>query len=377
MKIKSGIFIIALIGAVNTGLHLISGLNFEPHRDELLYFSFCNHLDFGYATSPPLVGFLAFIPKSIWGYSLFSVRLLPALTSGMLVILSALMAKELKGKFQSQLLSAIGVSATMFLATVYGIFTPYCFDIFFWTLILFLIIRFINSGKNKYLILLGITIGFSILNKYNVIFLLTAIILVLPFTRYRIIFSNNFFYIGLALAVAIASPNIIWQIGHQLPVINHMKELKESQLDNVKRLDFIIEQLIYLLPFTFIILPGIVFFLIKKEFREYRILLSVSAVVLLLLLLLRGKSMYASGLYPFFIVVGSLFVEKVSTRKTLFISISGLLVILSILLLPLSLPVFKPAEMVHYFDDFFNRNRNRFAEKRRRRQFQKTAAGLC
>ncbi len=283
---------------------------------------------------------------------LFSVRFFPALISGMLVILSARMAKELKGKFQSQLLSAIGVSVTMFLATVYGIFTPYCFDIFFWTLILFLFIRFINSGKNKFLILFGITIGFSILNKYNVIFLLTAVLLVLAFTRHRMLFSNKFFYMGLALAVTIASPNIIWQIGHQLPVVNHMKELKESQLDNVKHLDFIIEQLIFLLPFTFIVLPGIVFFLIKKEFREYRMLLSVSAVVLLLFLLLRGKSMYASGLYPFFIVVGSLFVEKVSTRKTLFISITGVLVVLSLLLLPLSLPVFKPAKMVRYFDAF-------------------------
>ena len=333
-------------------MHLFAGFNFEYHRDELLYFSFSNHLDFGYATSPPFIGFMAFISKSIFGYSIFSVRFFPALFSGMLVVISALMTKELKGNFKSQLLAAIGVSGSMFLATIYGVYTPYCFDIFFWTLILFLIIRFINSGNNKYLIFLGVVIGFSILNKYNVVFLLVSILLVIPFTRHRKIFTNKFFYFGLLAAVAIASPNIIWQLTHHLPVINHMKELQESQLNNVNRLEFIIEQLIFLLPFTFIVLPGIVFFLVKSQFKEYRFLLISSILVLILLLLLKGKSMYASGLFPFFIIIGSLFLEKVSTKKYVFISISGVLITLSVLLLPLSLPLFKPAKMVSYFDRF-------------------------
>ena len=352
MERKYGFYIIVLIGVANMFLHLFSGFNFEYHRDELLYFSFCNHLDFGYATSPPFVGFLAYISKSIFGYSVFSVRFFPALFSGMLVVLSALMAKELKGNFKSQILAAIGVSGSMFLATIYGVYTPYCFDIFFWTLILFLIIRFINSCKNKYLIFLGIIIGISILNKYNIIFLLISILLVLPVTKHRKIFINKFFYFGLLMAVVIVTPNIIWQISHHFPVINHMKELKESQLDNVNRLDFIIEQLIFLLPFTFIVLPGIVFFLIKKEFREYRILISVSAIVLILFLLFKGKSMYVSGLFPFFIVIGVLSVEKISTRKYVFISISSILITTSLILLPLSLPLFKPAKMVNYFDGF-------------------------
>jgi hypothetical protein len=344
--------ILALIGAINMSLHMFPGYIFEYHRDELLYFSLCNHLDFGYATTPPLVAYLAFLSKSIFGYSVFSVRFFPALFSGFVAFLTAMIAKELKGGFKSQVLSAIGVIGSLFLVTIFGVFTPYFSDVFFWTLIIFLIIKFINSKNNKILILLGITIGFSVLNKYNVLFLITAILLVIPFTIHRKIFTNKFFYYVLFLALIIASPNIIWQITHHFPVINHMKELKESQLDNVTRMEFIIEQLIFLLPFTFIVLPGIIFFLIEKQLKEYRFLISVSGVVLLLFLLLKGKSFYTAGLFPFLIVAGALFLEKVFARKYLFFSVAGVLVILSALLLPLGLPLFKPIKMVHYFDAF-------------------------
>lgn len=352
MKNKYRYLIIALIGAIYMCLHLFPGYNFEYHRDELLYFSLCNHLDSGYATTPPLVGFVAFISKSIFGYSVFSARFFPALFSGIVVFLTAMIAKELKGGFKSQVLSAIGITGTMFLVTIFGVFTPYYLDVFFWTLIIFLIIKFINSGNNKILMLLGIAIGFSVLNKYNVIFLITSILVVVPFTRHRKIFSNKFLYLGLILAVIIASPNIIWQITHHFPVINHMKELKETQLDNVNRVEFIIEQLIFLLPFTFIVLPGIVYFLMNKQLKEYRFLFTVSAVVISLLLLLKGKSFYTAGLFPFLIVTGALFIEKVVTKKYLFFLVTGVLVILSVLLLPLSLPLFKPIKMVQYFDVF-------------------------
>ncbi|MFO7656270.1 MAG: glycosyltransferase family 39 protein, partial [Bacteroidales bacterium] len=317
MKYKHEI-IIASIASINIVLHLLPGFNFEYHRDELLYFSFVNHLDFGYATTPPLIGIMAFITKSIFGYSVFSIRFFPALFSGLLVYLTAIIAKELNGNFRSQLISAFGVVGTMFLVMIYGIFTPYFLDIFLWTLAIYLLIKFVKTKSGTYLLVLGIAIGLSLLNKYNIIFFIVSALVVLPFTKHRYIFSNRFFYWGFLLSVLIFSPNVIWQIQHHFPVINHMKELNESQLTNINRLEFIFGQLMLLLPFTFVILPGIIFFLVNKQLKDYRFLLSVSAVVIILLLIFRGKSFYASGLYPFLIVVGALFVEKVVVNRYIF-----------------------------------------------------------
>lgn len=346
---KSAIIVIAL---ATIFLHFLSLSTFEYHRDELLYFSLCNHLDFGYATVPPLTGFIAFIAKSFFGYSLIAVRFFPAILSGLLIYLSSLMVSELNGSFRAQLIASIGVGTSMFLATIYGVFTPYCFDILFWTLTIYFLIRFINTKSNYYLLILGVTIGLAFLNKYSILFLLISILIVIPFTKHRKVFSNKFFYLGVLICFLIASPNIIWQITNHLPVINHMRELNDSQLANVNRIAFLVEQLILLLPFTLIILPGIVYFLINKQFREFRLLLSISAVVIFLFFVLRGKSLYTAGLFPFFIVIGAIFIEKVFKNRFIFYTVFMLFLVLTGSMLPLSLPVFKPQKMISYYDNF-------------------------
>ena len=117
---RSTIIIIAL---ATIFLHFISGHGFEYQRDELLYFSLCRHLDFGYATEPPMTGFMAFISKSFFGYSLFAVKFFPAVMSGLLTWTSSLIAKELKGGFRSQLIAATGVGTSTFLVIVWCIYT--------------------------------------------------------------------------------------------------------------------------------------------------------------------------------------------------------------------------------------------------------------
>ncbi len=326
--------------------------HFEYHRDELLYFSMGQHLDFGYATVPPLTGFLAFISKSILGYSLYAVRFFPALFSGITVYLTSLIAKELKGGNWSQIISAIGVVGTSVFVMIFGIFTPIYLDLFFWTLTYYFIIRYVNTESAKYLIFLGICVGLAILNKYSILFLLASLFIVFPFTKYRNVFTKKTFYYSMILAFLLALPNILWQIYYHFPVINHMKELHDSQLVNVNRIGFLIDQLILPLPLTLIIIPGIIYFLINKQFNQYKFLVIVSAFVVLLFLIFRGKNYYSAGIFPFLIVCGALFIEKYFKKEFFRVFVLALLFILSYLLLPTGIPLYKPEKMVSYFDSF-------------------------
>ncbi len=98
-----------LIGVLNISIHLLVVDNLEYHRDELLYFSLGLHPDFGYATVPPLIGWIAMVMQTIFGYSLFAVKLFPALLSGVLVWLAARITKELGGSSYAQILTAIAI----------------------------------------------------------------------------------------------------------------------------------------------------------------------------------------------------------------------------------------------------------------------------
>ena len=74
--------VIIFMALFNIIFHLLFINNFEFHRDELLYFSLGLHPAAGYATVPPLIGWAAWLMETLFGYSLFAVHLLPALTSG-------------------------------------------------------------------------------------------------------------------------------------------------------------------------------------------------------------------------------------------------------------------------------------------------------
>lgn len=82
------------LSAIGIIFHLLFYNSLEFHRDELLYFSLGEHLDFGYHSVPPLIGLLAFIATKLFGYTLFAAKIFPAIATGALIYLSALISKE-------------------------------------------------------------------------------------------------------------------------------------------------------------------------------------------------------------------------------------------------------------------------------------------
>jgi 4-amino-4-deoxy-L-arabinose transferase-like glycosyltransferase len=162
--------------------HLAFYSNLEYHRDELLYFSLGQHPAFGYATVPPMIGWVAWLMKSIFGYSLFAVRIFPAILSGVLVIVVSGIAAELGGSMYARILAAIGTVIFGFGIRTFSLFMPNFIDLLFWTLIFYFIIRYINTSAARFIILLCLTAGAALLNKYLIGLLLVALLMVIPFT---------------------------------------------------------------------------------------------------------------------------------------------------------------------------------------------------
>jgi hypothetical protein len=324
---------------------------FEFHRDELLYFSLSEHLDFGYQSVPPLIGVLAFISIKLFGYTLFAVKVLPALAGGLLIFLSSLVAKEMKGGFYSQVLTALCILSSLLFVRASGLFQPVIFDILFWTLSIFLIIRYFNTDNQKYLISLGICIGIGFLNKYNMIFLVFSLFLAILLTDQRKIFASKYLYIAAFIAFVIVLPNIIWQIVHKFPVISHMGELRESQLVNMNPATFLTEQLLMVLPSTIIAIPGLFLLIFYKPLKDYRVLGYFAFIVLLIFLLLQGKTYYTAGIYPMLIAGGSVAFEKIFTRNYSRIILIATILFIGYIILPMGKPVYNQERLVTYFDN--------------------------
>jgi hypothetical protein len=219
----------------------------------------------------------------------------------------------------------------------------------FWTLILFLLLKYINSRNDRYLIYLGIAAGATLLNKYLIGVLYFGIIVIVPFTEFRIVLRKKMFWYGIIAAFVVFLPNMVWQIVNRLPVINHMAELNRTQLVNVDRITFLKEQIMNPGLASILTIAGIIFLLIDKKASRYKFLGILMLFIVLSLMLMRGKSYYTQGIYPFLIAAGAVSYDFSIRRKLWRIFLPAIMVVLAIPILPMGLPVLKSESMVKYF----------------------------
>jgi len=341
--------IICSLAILNVIIHLVFSYNLEYHRDELLYFSLGQHPAFGYATVPPMIGWVAFVMKSIFGYNLFAVRIFPALLSGIMVFLISSMAKELGGSGYSRILASVGIIVSGFGLRTFLLFMPVHIELIFWTLLFFLIIKYINTAQEKFLVLIGITAGLGLLNKYLIGLLLVLFLVIIPFTRYRTIFSRKKFWYGILAGIIIFLPNIIWQILNGMPVINHFTELERTQLVNVDRAAFLTDQLASPAAASILTITGIIFLFISKKVNRFRFLGLITISVIITLMLLKGKSYYTQGIFPLLISAGAVSWDNLLRRTWSRILLLSLIVVITLPLLPAGIPVFKTEKLISYF----------------------------
>jgi hypothetical protein len=153
-----------------------------------------------------------------------------------------------------------------------------------------------------------------------------------------------------ALAFLVLLPNLIWQFNHDFPVVSHMKELTDSQLVNMKPVTFLTEQLLMVFPGTLILLPGIFLLLFGSYLKDYRVFGYFSILVILTFLMLKGKSYYSAGIYPFLIAASAVAFEKILTRSYARILLAFPIVIPGYLALPMGKSIYEPEKLVNYFN---------------------------
>src|SRR5437588_12979071 len=111
-----GAAIVLILAAAKLVFHLLIANRYGIFRDELYYLACSEHLGFGYVDQPPLIAFIAWIARHLFGESLIGLRLLPALAGAATLWLSGKLARELGGGTFAQALAALAtLTAPIFL----------------------------------------------------------------------------------------------------------------------------------------------------------------------------------------------------------------------------------------------------------------------
>ena len=140
---------------------------YSYHRDEFYYLASGRRLAWGYVDNPPLTPVLYRISDALFGTSVFGLRIVPAFMHGGLVLLTAVLARELGGDVRGQIVAAIAAAVAPMLVTTghfLGTVTP---ELLAWTAITLFVVRILNGGDPRLWLVVGALVGIGLFDKWT------------------------------------------------------------------------------------------------------------------------------------------------------------------------------------------------------------------
>jgi hypothetical protein len=323
---------------------------YGPQRDEFLYLAEGHHMDWGFMEVPPLLSVFAWLTNTLGG-SMFWIKFWPSLFGALNFIIVGKTIQSLGGKTFALFLGFFPFVLDVYLRVHY-LFQPNFLEIFFWTMITYSLIRYIQTGKNYWIYIFGASAGLGMLSKYSVAFYLVSVLAGLALTKQRRIFTSKHFYFAGFLAFILFLPNLLWQYGRHFPVVYHMSELQKNQLQYVSPAGFLVDQLLMFLPCFFIWIRGLVYVLFSRSGYPYRFIGWAYLLVILLLLIGHGKNYYSLGVYPILFAFGACQLERLTAERRKYwryVLLAGI-GFLGYEVVPLMLPVFAPGKLAAFYD---------------------------
>jgi 4-amino-4-deoxy-L-arabinose transferase-like glycosyltransferase len=185
-----------LFGACVVLVHILVNWQYGFHRDELLTLNNARYLDWGYVVYPPMTAFLGRVELALFGNSLIGFRFFPALSQGAVLVLAGLIARDLGGKREAQLVAATAVTiggAAIFAGHSLSYTT---FDFFWWVVVAYFVARLLRSEHTRWWLAIGAGIGLGMMTKYTMGFLVLGILGGMALTPARRYFRCTYFWCG-------------------------------------------------------------------------------------------------------------------------------------------------------------------------------------
>ncbi len=191
---RGGTVAVLVIAAAFALAHTLTNGRYGFHRDELQFLTDARHLDWGFVAYPPLTPFVEHIGLSLFGLSLVWLRIFSVLAQAIVIAVSGLMARDLGGGRLAQIFTALAVGLSplpIFEATE---FQYSSFDLLWWVLIAWFVIRLLKSDNPRWWIAIGATVGLGLETKYSIVFYIAEILAGVLLTGTRKHLANGWFW---------------------------------------------------------------------------------------------------------------------------------------------------------------------------------------
>lgn len=348
---------IAVMALAFAALELAAGVP-DPYglfHDEFYYWSCARRPALGYVDHPPLAPWILVATRSLLGDGFLGFRLVPALCGAAVVALTALMARHFgAGLFGEWLAALCSMSAPAFLA-FFNFFSVNAHELFFWTAACFALVQLQRSGDERWWIAFGAIVGIGLLNKHTIALLGVGVAVGVLATPLRAHLGRRWIWLGAALALVLAAPNLLWQVANGWPSLEFYRAVDTEKNVPTTIAEALQIQLVGYNPGALPVwLAGVLFLLLAPAARRQRALGWVFLTLFVVVVTSgqrRGDRI--AGVYPMAFAAGAAFWDgwaragwRAWLRWLLPVPVLGL----GILLLPAVLPVLPPEDVAAYFD---------------------------
>ncbi len=334
-------FVIFGFCIVKLAIHLIADSNSGFQGDELLHIETGNNLAFGFMEFPPIIGLFAFIQNLLQSTSVFAHHIFAHIAAILILIYVSKITIELGGKTKAVFLVLLCIIIAPAFGRSQQLFQPVVFSQLFWVLNFLFLTKYVKSLDRKYLWMLTFGAALAFLTKYDAVFFIFGVSSLLLFKTTRQQLINQNFWWNIIIFILLVSPNIIWQIVNDFPVLKMFDRLYETQLDKQTPSEVLQGLLMALNPLTLLITIPAIISMFHHSMKSYRPLTGSILLSIIFLASSQGKGYY---FYPIALIIlpfGGVFWEHfiLPKRKWLIYPI-GILLSIGVILIPFGMPVF-------------------------------------
>jgi hypothetical protein len=173
--------------------------------------------------------------------------------------------------------------------------------------------------------------------------------LLTPERRYL---KQKWIWLGGLIALALALPNVIWQMQHHWPTWELLHNIAQSNKNVVLTpAQFIAQQVLIMNPATLPVwLGGLIWLLASRDGRRYRVIAVAYLITLAEFIGMHGKHYYLAPAYPMLFAAGAVAAERLFSVRLQWLKPTLLvtMIALAALVAPTVVPILPPQKLIAY-----------------------------
>lgn len=325
---------------------------YELFHDEAYYWACAQRLGFGYVDHPPLAPWLLAASQALLGDGRLAFEVVPALCGAATLLLTGGMARRLGAGRFGQLLAGLAVAAAPVMLVMSSFYSVNAIEILLWTATCFLVLELIRGGDERLWLGVGALAGIGLLNKHTFALLGFGLAVGVLATPLRARLRSPWPWAGLAVALLLASPNLVWNLQHGWPSLDFYRSRPEIDLPTSVAQALVLQVLAMSPANVLVWLPGVLYLLFARSMRPYRPF-GVAFLTLFAVIVFSGqrRADRVAGIYPVVLAAGAVFWDQSRGRghRVARPALAGLLALFGVMMVPATLPVLPPKTVAWYY----------------------------